>query len=109
MSMIDLGGHEKAAADKMEASMAWCVEHTRERRYIATFDALRDAIEAATELGVYRQDPRWASVAMKLEEARTALTKLSAAAFGVHAPILGDMFASMRQRVAYLTHGKTRH
>ena len=107
--MIQLGGDERAGGEKLEMALAYAQEAAENGLYLSCVQAVRHAVEAATEVGLHRQDATFAKLAAGLDVARVALTKMTSAGFKLYSREVALQFRDMRDRVAVLMTAATMH
>lgn len=103
---IHLGGDERTAFEKLEMSLRLGSEAANAANYGNTMKRLRQAIEAATEVGVYRSDGRWAGVAERIEKVRTEMTTVSGPAFRIVGFTVAELLSDMYRSVVLLRMGR---
>lgn len=106
---IHLGGDEYGGWEKLDAALRLGSEAAEAGNYGATMRRLKEAIEAATEIGVYRSDGSWAAVAERIERVRTEMTGVTSAAFPALGFHLSGLLTDMHRSVVMLRVGRTRH
>lgn len=106
---IHLGGDEYGGWEKLDAALRLGAEAADGGRYGDTMRRLREAIEAATEIGTYRSDGRWAAVAERIERVRSELTSVSSAQFRIVGFHVAGSLSDMHRSVTMLRVGRTRH
>jgi len=109
MTEIQLAGNERAAIEKLQMALSYCVEASAAGFYKSTIEATRHAVEAATEVGTFRSDGRWALLAAHMDKARVALASMTSAMFGLQSLAISNQFSNIREKVQGMTHAKIIH
>lgn len=99
-----LGGNERAAAEKFAWAIAHCIEGCTGMNYGEVMQAVRRGVEAATEIGMHRSDPRWTRIAMALEQIRTQLAKTTGVGFLIVSSELAATFEKVRETSLVIQH-----
>ena len=106
---IILAGGEAASFEKLTEALRKAVECADNRNRAGIRRWLLQATEAATELGVYLADGRWAQVCVGLDTMRQRSEQLPHMAILKVAPYLADNLRALLVATQDMRHGRVRH